>query len=178
MKILVCLKQVPDLEAKFKLNDKGNWIAESDLAFRLNEYDEYAVEEAVRLKEKLGSENVDITVLSIGPERVKEVIKKALAMGADRSIYIKDDEPYNKDSFHISSIIYECVKDSGFDIIFTGMQSNDRSSCQVGVFLAELLGINSITTVVGFDYNDNVVTVRRELEGGKRWWLNHLFLCC
>jgi electron transfer flavoprotein beta subunit len=168
MKILVCIKQVPDLESKFKINDKGNWVVESSLAFRLNEYDEYAAEEAVKLKEKLGSENADLTVLSIGPERVKEVIKKVLAMGADRAIYIKDNEAYSKDPFRISSIIYECVKDHCFDIIFTGMQSNDRSSCQVAVFLAELLGINAITTVVGFDCNDNVVTVKRELEGGKK----------
>ena len=168
MKILVSIKQVPDLESRFKVNEKGNWVVESDLAFRLNEYDEYAIEEAVRLKEKIGIDNVDITVLSIGPERVKEVIKKALAMGVDRGIYIKDNEVFSKDPFRIATIINECVKDNGYDIIFTGMQSNDRSSCQIGVFLGELLGINTITTIIGFEYNNNVVTVKRELEGGKK----------
>lgn len=168
MNILVCIKQVPDLEAKFKVNEKGNWVVETDLAYRLNEYDEYAVEEAVRLKEKLGDGAANVTVLSIGPERVKEVIKKALAMGADRGIHIKDNEVYSKDPLRIASIIYECVHGGNYELIFTGMQSNDRGSCQVGVFLGALLNINTITTIVEFEYDNNEVTVKRELEGGKK----------
>ena len=82
MKILVCIKQVPDMESKFKIDAAGTWYDNADLAWRLNEYDEYAVEQAVRLKEQLGEG--DITVLSIGPDKVKEAIKKALAMGCDR----------------------------------------------------------------------------------------------
>ncbi len=89
MKILVCIKQVPDLESRFKPNGAGSWFEETDLAWRMNEYDEYAVEQAVRLKEQLG-EAPEVTVLSIGPDRVVEALKKALAMGCDRAVQIQD----------------------------------------------------------------------------------------
>ena len=92
MKILVCIKQVPDMESKFKLNAEGNWYQGTDLAWRMNEYDEYAVEQAVQLKDQAG--DADLTVLSIGPERVKEMMKKALAMGCDRGAHIADDESF------------------------------------------------------------------------------------
>ncbi|KAA0259033.1 electron transfer flavoprotein subunit beta/FixA family protein [Deferribacter autotrophicus] len=166
MKILVCIKQVPDMESKFKVNSEGTWYDETDLAYRMNEYDEYAVEQAVRLKEQVG--DADITVLSIGPERVKEAIKKALAMGCDRGVHLKDDEEYKKDPYQKAQAVYEFAKDKGFDIIFTGMQSQDRGSGQFGVLLAEMLGIPAVTTIVGFEYADGVVTVKRELEGGKK----------
>jgi electron transfer flavoprotein alpha/beta subunit len=86
MKILVCIKQVPDMESSFKVNSEGVWYVEQDLAFRMNEYDEFAVEQAVRVKEQLGA-LVDISILSIGPDRVVEVIKKGLAMGGDGCAY-------------------------------------------------------------------------------------------
>ena len=89
MNILVCIKQVPDMESRFKPDSAGVWYQETDLAFRLNEYDEYAVEEAVRLKEQLG-DAPDVTVLSIGPDRVVEALKKSLAMGCDRAVHIKE----------------------------------------------------------------------------------------
>jgi electron transfer flavoprotein beta subunit len=126
MKILVCIKQVPDMESKFKLNGEGNWYDGSDLAWRMNEYDEYAVEQAVQLKDQLG--DAELTVLSIGPERVKEMMKKALAMGCDRGAHVADDESFKKDPYEIASVIAEFAKDKGFDLIFTGMQSQDRGS--------------------------------------------------
>lgn len=166
MKILVCIKQVPDMESKFKLNGEGNWYDNSDLAWRMNEYDEYAVEQAVQLKEQVGDS--DLTVLSIGPERVKEMMKKALAMGCDRGVHIADDEFFKKDSYEIASVIAEFAKDKGFDMIFTGMQSQDRASGQVGVLVAELLGLASITTIVGFAFESGRITAKRELEGGTK----------
>ena len=166
MKILVCIKQVPDMESKFKLNAAGTWYEETDLAWRMNEYDEYAVEQAVQLREQVGE--ADLTVLSIGPARVRETLKKALAMGCDRGVHIEDDAVHERDPFAIASIIAEFARDQGFDLILTGMQSQDRGSGQVGVLLAELLGLPSITTVVEFAWDGGTVTARRELEGGLR----------
>lgn len=165
MKILVCIKQVPDLESRFKANAAGVWYEESDLAFRMNEYDEYGVEEAVRLREQLG-DSAELTVLSIGPDRVVEAIKKALAMGCDRGVHIKDDAAALKDPWQIASIIAAFARGQGYDLIFTGMQSQDRGSAQVGVLTAELLGAACATTLVGFAYADGTVTAKRELEGG------------
>ena len=165
MKLLVCIKQVPDLESRFKPAADGLWFEETDLAWRMNEYDEYAVEQAVQLKEQLGNEP-ELTVLSIGPDRVVEAIKKALAMGADRAVHIHDPAPQGKDPWQIASLIAGYACDKGFDLIFTGMQSQDRGSAQVGVLVAELLGIASVTTLVGFSYSDGVVNAKRELEGG------------
>ena len=165
MKILVCIKQVPDMESRFKPNSQGVWYDEADLAWRMNEYDEYAVEQAVQLKEQLG-DAPEITVLSIGPDRVGEAIKKALAMGCDRAAHIQDPAAADKDPWQIASAITAYAKDKGFDLIFTGMQSQDRGSAQVGITVAELLGHASTTTVVGFTYNNGVVTAKRELEGG------------
>lgn len=164
MKILVCIKQVPDMESKFKVNSEGNWYNDADLAWRMNEYDEYAVEQAVQLKEQVADS--DLTVLSIGPDRVKEMMKKALAMGCDRGAHIADDEFFKKDPYEIASVIAEYAKDKGFDLIFTGMQSQDRGSGQVGVLVAEMLSLPSITTIVDFAFDGGQITAKRELEGG------------
>jgi electron transfer flavoprotein beta subunit len=165
MKLLVCIKQVPDLESRFKPNPEGTWYNETDLAWRMNEYDEFAVEEAVRMREKLG-DTAELTVLSIGPDRVVEAIKKALAMGADNAVHVQDPAAATKDPWQIASIIAAYAKDKAFDLIFTGMQSQDRGSAQVGVTVAELLGMACTTTIVGFDYADGIVSAKRELEGG------------
>jgi electron transfer flavoprotein beta subunit len=165
MKLLVCIKQVPDLESRFKPDAAGTWYNETDLAFRMNEYDEYAVEQAVQLREKLG-EGTELTVLSIGPDRVVEAIKKALAMGCDNAAHIQDSAASAKDPWQIASIIAAYAKDKNFNIIFTGMQSQDRGSAQVGVTVAEQLGFACTTTIVGFDYAEGTVTATRELEGG------------
>lgn len=164
MKILVCIKQVPDMESKFKVNADGTWYEEADLAWRMNEYDEYAVEQAVQLKEQVGDS--DLTVLSIGPDRVKEMMKKALAMGCDRGVHVADDDSYQKDPFEIASIIAEFAKGKGFELIFTGMQSQDRGSAQVGVLVAEMLNLPSISTIVDFAFANGQINAKRELEGG------------
>ena len=163
MNILVCIKQVPDMESKFKVGAAGTWYDSADLAWRMNEYDEYAVEQAVQLKEKAGG---DLTVLCIGPDRVKETMKKALAMGCDRGVHVADDASFTRDPFAIASIIAEFARSKGFDLIFTGMQSQDRGSAQVGVLAAEMLNLPSITTIVDFAFDNNTISVKRELEGG------------
>ncbi len=163
MNLLVCIKQVPDMESKFKIDAAGTWYDNADLAWRMNEYDEYAVEQAVQLKEKTGA---DLTVLCIGSDRVKETMKKALAMGCDRGVHVADDASSRKDSFSIASIIAEFAKSKSFDVIFTGMQSQDRGSGQVGVLVAEMLDIPSITTIVDFAFDGGKIAAKRELEGG------------
>ena len=167
MRILVCVKQVPDMAARFRPNGAGTWYGEEDLAFRMNEYDENAVEQAIQLKETLGGAP-EVTALSIGPARVAEAIRKARAMGCDRGIHVPDDDAAAKDPWQIASTIAAIVRERGFDLVLAGMQSQDRGSAQVGPFLAELLGWSCATTVVGFAWGGSAVTVRRELEGGAR----------
>ena len=164
MKILICIKQVPDMESRFKINAAGTWYSDQDLAWRMNEYDEFAVEQAVKLREQLGE--AEVVVLSVGPDKVKETMKKALAMGADRGVHIHDEASYEKDSFQIASAIAAYAGEQGFDAIFTGMQSQDRGSAQVGVLLAGLLGLPAVTTIVDFVCDGKTATVKRELEGG------------
>lgn len=165
MNILVCIKQVPDMESKFKVDGDGTWFDDADLAWRMNEYDEYAVEQAVQLKEQTGA---DLTVLSIGPERVKETMKKALAMGCDRGVHVVDDASFKKGPSAIASIIAEFAGPKNFDLIFTGMQSQDRGSAQVGVLVAEMLGMPCVTTIVDFSFEGGLISVKRELEGGAK----------
>jgi len=165
MKILVCIKQVPDMESRFRPDSTGVWFSDTDLAFRVNEYDEYAIEQAVRLKEQLGGEP-ELTVLSMGPDRVVEALKKALSMGCDRGVHVQDGSSHLKDPWQVASVISAYARGEGFDLIFTGLQSLDRGSAQVGVIVSELLDYACATTVVGFEYADGVATVRRELEGG------------
>ena len=164
MKILVCIKQVPDMESKFKLDAAGRWYAKTDLAWRMNEYDEYAVEQAVQVKEQF--KDADLTVLCIGSEQVKETMKKALAMGCDRGAHIADDDVSAKEPFEVAGIIAEFAKGKNFDLIFSGMQSQDRGSGQVGILVAEMLGMASVSTVVSFAFDGSTVTAKRELEGG------------
>lgn len=151
------------MESKFKVDAAGTWYDTSELAWRMNEYDEFGVEQAVQLKEQTGG---DLTVLCIGPDRVKETMKKALAMGCDRGAHIDDADFTSKDPFEIAGIIAEYAKDKKFDAIFTGMQSQDRGSAQVGVLVAEMLGLPSVTTIVDFTCEDNNFKLKRELEGG------------
>ncbi len=164
MKILVCIKRVPDMESKFKVDAAGTWYEKSDLAWRMNEYDEYAVEQAVQLKEQ--EKDSDLTVLCIGGDQVKETMKKALAMGCDRGAHIADDDSSGKEPLEIAGIIAEYAKDKDFDLVFTGMQSQDRGSAQVGILVAELLDMPAVSTIVDFSYSGGMVNVKRELEGG------------
>jgi electron transfer flavoprotein beta subunit len=167
MNILVCVKQVPDMAGTFAPNAAGSWFDEAGLAWRMNEYDAFAVEEAVRLKEALGADT-QVTVLSIGPARVVEVIRKALSMGCDDGVHIEDAEAPERDPWQIASMIAGFADGRGFDLIFTGMQSEDRSSAQVGVLVAERLGMACVTGITAFEWRDGAMTVERELEGGRR----------
>src|ERR1700712_321478 len=125
MKIAVCIKQVPTRDWQPRLNDDKTWIREQDAAYEMNEPDAYALEEALRLKEKQGGE---VVVCSAGPARVAQVLREALARGADRAIHVEADSLASADAFVIAADLAAAVRDERFDLILTGLQSDDQGS--------------------------------------------------
>src|SRR5436190_23481256 len=130
MKIAVCIKQVPTRDWQPRLNDARTWIREQDATYEMNEPDAYALEESLRLKEKLGGE---VVVCSAGPARVAQVLREALARGADRAIHVEDDALATADAFVIAEALSSAMKAEQFDIILTGLQSDDHGFAQTGV---------------------------------------------
>jgi electron transfer flavoprotein beta subunit len=162
MDILVCVKRVPDTsEADVVISGKD--IKKDDLAFEINEWDNYAVEEAVQIKEKFGGH---ITVISVGGEEANDVIRRGLAMGADEGLRIYDPELAGSDSMTIAKILASAIKGMNYDLILTGAQAGDIGSGIVPVALAEMLGIPHATLVTKLEITDGKVKVNRELEGG------------
>ena len=166
MKIIVCVKQVPAKDAPLSIT--GNWIKESDIGFEMNEPDSYALEEALRLKEKHGGE---VIALSMGPERVKQTIKEALAKGADRGIHIADDQFSQLDPLGAASALAAAVKNENADLILTGLQSDDQGFGQTGVLLAALLDRPHATIIMAIEAIDGKLKLKRELEAGWFQWI-------
>jgi electron transfer flavoprotein beta subunit len=162
MKILVCMKQVPQKDAPLKLNESGTWIRE-DVSYEVNEPDAYALEEALRQKEKHGGE---VVVITAGPPRASQVLREALAKGADRAIHLEDAAFVSQDAFNIARAFAAAIKDEQFDLIFTGLQSDDYGYAQTGVILAELLGWPHATIIMQIEKQDGGIKVKRELEAG------------
>jgi electron transfer flavoprotein beta subunit len=169
MKIAVCIKQVPTREWQPRLTDDKTWIREQDAAFEMNEPDAYALEEALRLKEKHGGE---VVVCSAGPARVAQVIREALARGADRAIHVEDDGLASADAFVTSLALSDTMKDERFDLVLTGLQSDDQGFAQVGVILAERLGLPHATIIMEVQAEGSMLRVKRELEGGWFQWVS------
>src|SRR5258707_7732774 len=138
MKIAVGIKQVPPGGGQPRLNDSKTWIREQDASFEMNEPDAYALEEALRLKEKHGGE---VVVCSAGPSRVAQVIREALARGADRAIHVQDQSLASADASAIAAGLAGAIAEERFDLILTGLQSDDQGFAQTGVILAERLGL-------------------------------------
>ncbi len=166
MNIIVCIKQVPAKDAPLSIN--GNWIKESDIGFEMNEPDSYALEEALRLKEKHGGE---VIALSMGPERVKQTIKEALAKGADRGIHIADDNFAQLDPLGAATYLSAAIKKEKFDLVLTGLQSDDHGFGQTGVLLAGLLDLPHATIIMAIEAQDGKMRLKRELEAG---WFQHI----
>lgn len=162
MKILICLKQVPQKDAPLKLNESGTWIRE-DVSYEVNEPDAYALEEGLRQKEKHGGE---VCVITAGPVRAQQVLREALAKGADRAIHLEDDAFVGLDAFSTARALAAAIKDEQFDLIFTGLQSDDYGFAQTGVILAELLGWPHATIIMQIEKTDGGIKVKRELEAG------------
>jgi electron transfer flavoprotein beta subunit len=170
MKIAVCIKQVPTRDWQPRLNDSKTWSREQDTAFEMNEPDAYALVEALRLKEKHGGEAV---VCSAGPPRVAQVIREALARGADRAIHVEDDGLTSADAFIVADALSAAMEAEKFDLVLTGLQSDDLGFAQTGVILAQRLGRPHATIVmdVQADPSAGTVKVKRELEGGWFQWV-------
>ena len=162
MKIAVCVSHVPDTATKVKVAADEKTIDQAGVTYVINPYDEFAVEEALKTKEKI---NAEVVVFSVGGENNKETIRKALAMGADRGILLKDDSP--RDSFGIAKALAEAIKTEGCELVFMGKQSVDYDDSMVGQITAELLGYSSVTIVVDLKIEGNKIIAEREIEGGK-----------
>jgi len=156
------MKQVPQKDAPLKLNETGAWIRE-DVSYEVNEPDAYALEEALRQKEKHGGE---VVVITAGPARAQQVLREALAKGADRAIHLEDAGFVGLDAVNTAKAFAAAIKDEQFDLIFTGLQSDDYGFAQTGVVLAELMGWPHATIIMQIEKKDAGIRVKRELEAG------------
>ena len=166
MKIISCMRPVPDPASRLVVNEDKKWIKDQELTFVASEADNYALEEALRLKEKHSGE---VVVLSMGGHHAARVLRSGLAMGADRAIHLSDDQFNGSDEFATARIIAKAVeKDGGADMLLTGVQSDDLGTGSTGIMVAELLGWAHATVVIAVDADPVAASVRarRELEGG------------
>jgi electron transfer flavoprotein beta subunit len=161
MKIAVCVNHVPDTETKIKINSDTISIDTNGVNFMLSPYDEFAVEEALRIKEK---QNGDVTVISLGNDTHKETLRKALAMGVEKAVLLKSDGA--RDSFGIAFALAEELRQMAPDIILFGKQSIDYDDAQVGTLVAEMLNLPSVAVVVKLDVQNGKAICEREIEGG------------
>jgi electron transfer flavoprotein beta subunit len=168
MKIIVCIKQVPAKDVPLRLQEGSRWIRETDLSFEMNEPDAYALEAALQLKEKHGGE---VVVVSLGPARVQQTIREALAKGADRALHIVEEPAGRFDSLGVARMIAAAARREGFDLVLTGLQSDDLGFGQTGVILAELLDVPHATIIMEVQVGGTSLKVKRELEGGWFEWV-------
>src|SRR6202046_5762017 len=159
LKIGVCVKQVPAKDAPLAIAEGGAWIRESDIGFETNEPDSFALEESLRLKEKHGGE---VVAISMGPERAKQAIKEALAKGAERGIHVADNEFYKLDPLTSARSLAAAIEKEKFDLILTGLQSEDQGFGQTGVLLAELLGLPHATIIMQIEVADGGLKLKAE----------------
>ena len=162
MKIAVCISHVPDTAAKISIGGDGKSIDPAGVTFVVNPYDEFAIEEALKTKEKVGGE---IVAISLGGDTNKETLRKALAMGIDNAVLLKDTN--YRDSFSVAKALADEIKTQGAELVFFGKQSVDYDNSVIGQMTAEVLGYNSVTVAVSFNLDGNKITCEREIEGGK-----------
>ena len=168
MKIAVCIKQVPVREWQPRIDESRRAIREQDASFEMNEPDAYALEEALRLREQHGG---DVIVCTAGPPRASHVLREALARGADRAVHVEDDRLSAADSFVVAGALADAIRDEPFDLVLTGLQSDDQGAAQTGVILAERLGLPHATIVIEVQVDGAELRVKRELEGGWFQWV-------
>jgi electron transfer flavoprotein beta subunit len=165
MKIAVCIKQVPNTEARLRVGRDGRWLDEEDLPFVINESDEYALEEGLRLAEKTGGE---VVVFSLGPDRVKEALRKALAVGAARAVHLSDPAFKGGDAMATGRALAAAIAKDSFDVVLTGSQSDDARWGGTGSVVAGYLGWPHVWLVMGIELEDGngSAKVTREMESG------------
>jgi electron transfer flavoprotein beta subunit len=168
VKIAVCIKQVVTREWQVRVNETKTWVRDSDASWELNEPDAYALEEALRLREKHSGE---VVVVSAGPARVAQVLREALARGADRAIHVQGDHFATADAFAAAEALAAALGPEQPDLVLTGLQSDDQGFAQVGVVLAEKLGIAHSTIIMEVQVDGQALRVKRELEGGWFQWV-------
>ena len=167
MKICVLVKQVPNEDAVIKIAPDGNGITEDNLTFCTNEPDTYALEEALQMKEAFPES--EVVVCTLGKNSASQILKEALAKGADRAIFINDDKNYN-DALSAAKVIANVLSKESFDLILSGLQSDDDGHGQTGLLLAELLNMTHASLVVGTEILDKKIRVKKELESGWFQW--------
>lgn len=165
MRIVVCTKQVADTEAQLKVSADGRSIEEADVTFIMNPYDEFAVEEAIQIRER-GEAGTTVTLVTMGPERAEEALRRGLAMGADAAVRIWDESLAEADSGATAEALCAVVQRLGFDLILCGRVAIDDAAAQVGLRLAEKLGIPHGNAVTKLDVEDGKLIAKCEVEGG------------
>ncbi len=161
MKIIVCVSHVPDTTTKINLASDGKNIDPAGVKFILNPYDEFAVEEALKLKEKNGGE---VIALSVGSDAAKEAIRQALAMGADKGILVKGEK---SDSFNVAEMLAQAITPLTPDLILLGKQSIDFDGMEIAPMLSELLDLPAAAVITGLSFDGTNVSAEKEVEGGK-----------
>ena len=169
MKIAVLIKQVPGSESALPINDSQSWIDESSVTFVMNPPDNYALEEALILKEKIGEG--EVVIVSMGPNRVQKVIREGLAKGADRGIHLLQEGKLENDPLSASKKISIALKEENFDLILSGLQSDDTGMSQTGVLIGEFLGMSTATLVVETKIENDHIRLKKELESGWYQWV-------
>ena len=169
MKIAVLVKQVPGSESVLPISGEQTWIDESMVSFVMNPPDNFAIEEALLIKERKG--DGEVVVVSMGPARVQKVIREGLAKGADRGIYLEEDGQIETDPLSTAKRFSSVLKEENFDLILTGLQSDDMGMGQTGVIIGELLGMSTVTLAMETDVQDGSIRVKRELESGWFQWV-------
>jgi len=164
MNIVICVKQVPDTETKIKVKD--GQVDHTETKYVVNPYDEYAIEEGLRIKERLGE--CKITLITMGPARAKDALKSGLAVGADEAIHLVDESFEGSDTYATALVLSKALEKTDYDIIFCGKQGVDEDHAQVGIALAELLDIPHVSVVTKLEIAEDLesAVARRELEGG------------
>jgi electron transfer flavoprotein beta subunit len=169
MKIVVCVKQVPDTETRVKIAASGSAISEADVAnWIVSPYDEFAIEEALKVKEAKGGE---VVVVTVGPDRAQAALRTGLAMGADSAVHVKDAALEATDTLGTARVLAAAVRTlSPFDLVLCGQQGVGGDNSQVPGMLAELLDLPQVTVAVKIEVGDGKATVEREIEGGRETW--------
>jgi len=164
LNIIVCVKHIPETaEAEIKIDATEKAIEKTGLVFDINEWDDYALEEAVRIKEKIGGA---VTAMTAGPKDAYSTLRKCLARGADKAIRLADAKFEGSDGYAVAKILHSAIKGLPFDLILTGALASDDGYTMLGPILAEMLGIPHATMVKKIELGDGVAKVNRELEGG------------
>ena len=169
MKIAVLVKQVIGSESALHIISDQKWIEESDATFVMNPSDNYAIEEAIQIREKLGTG--EVVIVSMGPQRVQKVIREGLSKGADRGIHIETKESKNIDPLKVAKNICKSIEQENFDLILSGLQSDDTGMGQTGVLIGELLNMSTATLAIQTDIDQETIKVKRELESGWFQWV-------